>query len=72
MNGFQIIIYDKPISQVQNRFPRTKKKRIRKKWAKRPENFKNVFLESMLMDHSTKTIICTSRMAEALRRQLAR
>ena len=31
------------VPRVQVRFPRSKKKRIRKKWAKRPENFRPVF-----------------------------
>jgi hypothetical protein len=68
MQGFNIIINDRPIGQRQIRFPRTKKRRIRKKWAKRPQNNEPVFLEKPLIDHSHKTIICTSRMAAQLRR----
>lgn len=71
MSGFTIIIHDRPIGQKQVRFPKTKKKRIRKKWASRPQNFKPVFLAQPLIDHASKRIICTSRMAEQLRRAIA-
>jgi hypothetical protein len=66
--GFTTIIYDKPIGQKQFRFPRSKKKRIRIKWQKRPSNYKPIFLEQALVDQRNKTITCTSRMAEKLRR----
>jgi hypothetical protein len=65
--GFSIVIYDLPVGQKQFRFPKTKKKRIRKKWAKRPENFKNFFMEQPMVDTINRRIICTSRMAEQLR-----
>lgn len=33
-------IYQSQFLTIQYRFPRSKKKRIRNKWAKRPENFR--------------------------------
>jgi hypothetical protein len=66
--GFSIIIHDLPIGRKQIRFPKTKKWRIRKKWAKRPENFKNLFMDQPMMDTINRRIICTSRMAAQLRR----
>lgn len=68
LSGFSIIIHDRPIGRKQIRFPKTKKKRIRKKWAKRPENFKNLFMEQPMMDTINRRIICTSRIVEQLRR----
>lgn len=65
--GFKIIIYDQPIEQKQLRFPRSKKRRIRAKWRKRPRNWTPIFLEQPLVNHIGKSIICTSRMAEELR-----
>ena len=44
-NGFKIIPHPmlRPyLVSKQFRFPKTKKKRIRKKWAKKPENYKMV------------------------------
>lgn len=38
--GFQIIESQAMVETYQHRFPRSKKKRIRKKWTKRPNNFK--------------------------------
>ena len=43
LNGFSIHVNDFMCIQqkyVQFRYPKSKKKRIRKKWAKRPENFR--------------------------------
>lgn len=67
---YSIIIHDQPIGRKQVRFPKTKRKRIRKKWAKRPQNFKNLFLEQPMMDTINRKIICTSRIAEQLRRSV--
>ena len=66
--GFKIIIHDSPIGQKQFRFPRSKKQRIRIKWQKRPSSYKPTFLEQPLVNKISKSIICTSRMAEELRR----
>lgn len=38
--GFDIIESHAMVETYQYRFPRSKKKRIRKKWDKRPNNFK--------------------------------
>lgn len=42
--GVEFKILEDPMmaDRVQFRFPRTKKRRIRKKWSKRPENYKIV------------------------------
>lgn len=43
------ILDNLPSKLVQFRFPRSKKKRIRKKWSKRPENFREVKQDVILM-----------------------
>jgi hypothetical protein len=59
-NGVPIYINDGSIERVQVRFPRSKKRRIRKKWAQRDENF-DVFVSPGIGDgkilkmHSTRT-----------------
>ena len=40
--GFRIVSSDHMADRVQFRFPRAKKRRIRRKWAKRRENYKTV------------------------------
>lgn len=67
-SGFSIVIHDRPVGRKQIRFPKTKKRRIRKKWTKRPENFKNLFLEQPLLDTLNRRIICTSRMVDQMHR----
>jgi hypothetical protein len=68
--GYKIWIQDRPISQEQFRFPRTKRRRIRRKWEKRPANFRPVFLKTPLLDEARRIIICNARHAEMLRREL--
>mgnify|MGYP001807316837 CR=1 FL=1 len=68
--GYNIIVHDGPIGHVQFRFPRTKRRRIRRKWAKRQANLRPVFLGQPLLDQTNRRIICTSRMAAMLRREL--
>jgi hypothetical protein len=41
-NGMRIVVSELMADRVQFRFPRSKKKRMRKKWAKNPENWKYV------------------------------
>lgn len=53
---------------VQFRFPRSKKARIRKKWAKRPENWKRVE-----RDHVFKignTIVCSPSIVAQMRQHV--
>ena len=40
--GLRIVSSHYMADRVQFRFPRSKKRRIRRKWAKRPENYKTV------------------------------
>jgi hypothetical protein len=40
--GFRVVVDASLADRVQFRFPKTWKKRIRKKWAKRPENYRVV------------------------------
>lgn len=68
--GYQIKIFDHPTGYVQWRFPRTKKRRIRKKWAKRKENLKPEFLKDAMIHEASKSIICTSIQLAAIQRQL--
>jgi hypothetical protein len=41
-SGMPVYVNAMAIARLQFRFPKSKGKRIRKKWAKRPENFKDV------------------------------
>jgi hypothetical protein len=68
MSAFSITILDTPVGREQFRFPRTKKWRIRKKWAKRPGNFRNVFLQNPIVDAKNRRIFCTSKMFEQLKK----
>jgi hypothetical protein len=68
--GFKIFINNSPIGHKQFRFPRSKKKRIRKKWSKRPQNYKPVYIEGVLMDQVRRVVYCTSAAAEALRKSI--
>ena len=68
--GFDIVIHDKPVGRQQIRFPKSKKKRIRKKWAKRPWNYKPLFLAEPLMYADLRKVICTSKQFEQMKRQL--
>lgn len=70
ISGFQIFINNSPIDHKQFRFPRMKKRRIRKKWAKRRENYKPVYIEGVLMDQARQVIYCTSSTAEKLRQSI--
>lgn len=67
---FHFIINDRPIGQKQVRFPRTKNRRIRRKWGKRRENFQPLFLATPILDKTNNTIICTSAQREMIRRQM--
>lgn len=51
----------------QFRFPRSRKKRIRNKWAKRPENFRPSVKAVYQMGD---TIICHPKMAALIRKTL--
>mgnify|MGYP003403368713 CR=1 FL=1 len=68
--GYQVIVHDQPTGTKQVRFPKTKGRRIRKKWAKRPQNFKHTYLEQPLIDESRRAIICTTHMLKQLKAQL--
>ena len=49
--GFKIIESPHMADRVQVRFPRSKKRRIRKKWAKRPDNWRDVPWDHYLIAH---------------------
>lgn len=70
-SSYNIVINARPIGRKQIHFPQSKKRRIRKKWAKQPKNFKNVFQEQLLVDSVNRRIIGTSRMIEQMRQSLA-
>lgn len=66
--GLNIIESTAMVESYQYRFPRSKKKRIRKKWSKRPTNFKSRPRKDFL-DYGNK-IICHPVMARRLRNEL--
>lgn len=67
----KIIIHDGPIGKEQFRFPRTKNRRIRKKWSARDTCWRNTFLKQPIFDQDRNALICTARMAAQLRRRAA-
>lgn len=64
--GFQIIESQSMTETYQFRFPRSKKKRIKKKWQKRPINFKTRPRKDFLLYGDY--VICNPIMAAKLRR----
>lgn len=42
LSGIEMVVSEMCVSREQVRFPKSKKKRIRKKWAKRDENYRYV------------------------------
>lgn len=65
-HAIQIIESPHCAERVQYRFPRSRKRRIRVKWAARPENFR----EQPLAFRAGNTIICHPAFAARLRREL--
>ena len=65
---FQIIESQSMTETYQFRFPRSKKKRIKKKWQKRPNNFKTRPRKDFLLYGNY--VICNPIMAAKLRRQI--
>ena len=63
---FNIIESENLVEQF--RFPRTKKRRIRNKWAKRSYNFRPA---RHALQMGADTLICHPTLAAKLRRQLA-
>lgn len=51
------IVHSKFLPLIQFRFPRSKKKRIRAKWAKRPENFRRVQAFMMTTERNVTAIV---------------
>lgn len=63
-------VYTNPFLTKQFRFPRSKGKRIRQKWAKRPENFRPS--RDCLIDKQRGAIYCHPVIADELERALQR
>lgn len=66
LGGIKIIT--DPLMVEQFRFPRSKGKRIKLKWKKRPANFRPA--KHTLMDQQRGLVYCHPAVAEELRRQL--
>lgn len=56
--GYTIVTSDVFTERRQFRFPRTKKRRIRAKWAKRPENWKTVPSPTLYFDEKRSALHC--------------
>ena len=65
--GIRILESAQCQERVQWRFPRSKKKRIRKKWAQREEN---VRYEPRAYQYGANTIICHPSYAQRLREEM--
>jgi len=63
--GFKIIDSFAMRDKIQFRFPRSKKKRIRKKWAKQNKNYKFIPKQEMLI--MGNQIICHPIIAQQIR-----
>lgn len=64
INGIQIIVNDTICIKReyrQFRFPKSKKKRIRKKWAKRKENYKEFEQHFSLLDKLNRVLFVSSK-----------
>lgn len=67
LGGIEILESEHCKERVQWRFPRSKKKRVRKKWAQREEN---VRYEPRAYRMGTNKIICHPSYAQRLREEL--
>ena len=65
LGGIKIITDPKMVEQF--RFPRSKSKRIKNKWQKKPTNFRPA--KHTLMDQRRGIVYCHPAVAEELRRQ---
>lgn len=73
LNGMKIIShrYIGPIvTRIQVRYPKSKKRRIRKKWAKRHDNFKLVSEDKCLHDMFNNVILMSPENYKKLVKQL--
>ena len=70
LSGFRVYSSPHMCDRVQFRFPRTKKRRIRKKWAKRVENWKTVPWDKVY--RMGDAIYAHPIMIEKLKRDLSR
>lgn len=68
MNGMEVLT--SKFLTVQFRFPRTKNRRIRKKWTKRAENFKPS--DRVYADTARRVVYMHPAMAQKLRQMLSR
>ena len=69
LSGFRVYSSPHMADRKQVRFPRTKKRRIRKKWAKRPENYRTIPWDKVY--RMGDAIYAHPAMIEKLKRQLA-
>lgn len=69
--GLQILESNHCADTRQFRFPRSKKKRIRKKWEKRPENYRRVPWKYAIHDTRSGLMVMHPLMAAELRRTIA-
>ena len=66
----RLCIYTDPMMKQQFRFPRTKAKRICRKWAKRPQNFRAS--REFLIDMRRGALYCHPQMFVELQRQIGK
>lgn len=75
-SGYKIMEDEFLCDKVQTRFPRSKKKRVRKKWSKRLDNFsflpsKQIYVLNSPFHPSGPAIVCHPVTAAQIRRSLA-
>jgi len=73
-NGFHIVadpaIPDKEFVSIQMRFPKSKKKRIRKKWTKNQKNYTLVEKDSFKIIQSGNNLFLSKKLFTMLKEQL--
>jgi len=69
-NGYKVIVSHFLDTKEQFRFPVSKSRRIRRKWAKRPCNYRVLTNDQIYVNERDRTMIMSPRVWEKMRGQL--
>lgn len=72
LNGYQVIVSEYVGLERQVRFPRSKRRRIRAKWAKRRRNFRIAPAGYVFINHKDRTIMAHPADWRGIERELNR
>ena len=70
VGGMLIVTSDAMVDRVRYRYCRSKKKRIKKKWAKDPRNYRNVPKTDVIVRFDT--IVCHPAILDSIKRLMER